>query len=124
SDCKGGLLAAAITFRMLFAVFAAVLLGFSAASLWLSSRSDLWDALIATVDELIPGLLGTGKDALIDVSDVRSLSTSFTIAGALSILALVWALVSAVGNVRVSLRTIAGTAHKESSALFARVLDL
>ena len=45
SDHRGGLLAAAITFRTLFAVFAAVLLGFSAASIWLSTRSDLWDAL-------------------------------------------------------------------------------
>lgn len=124
NDSRGGLLAAAITFRMLFAVFAAVLLGFSAASLWLPSRSTLWDALVGTVDELVPGLIGSGGGALIDVSDVRKLAISFTIAGALSIVALVWALVSAVGNVRMSIRLIAGTRHQESSALFARLLDL
>jgi len=124
ADSKGGLLAAAITFRMLFAVFAAVLLGFSAASVWLPSRSHLWDALVATVDELIPGLIGSGDGALIDVTDVRQQVTSFTIAGIISIVALIWAALGAVGNIRISLRMIAGTGHEESSALFARVLDL
>lgn len=124
SDNRGGLLAAAITFRMLFAVFAAVLLGFSAASIWLPSQSDLWEALVATVDQFIPGLIGTGDDALIDISQVRDQATSFTVAGVISVVALIWALVSAVGNVRVSLRVIAGTQHKKDSALFARLLDL
>ncbi|WP_156761111.1 YihY/virulence factor BrkB family protein [Microbacterium karelineae] len=124
SDHRGGLLAAAITFRMLFAVFAAVLLGFSAASIWLSSRDDLWDALIETVDGVVPGLLKVDGAGMIDVGAATDLGASTVVTGVVSVLALVWALVSAVGNIRMSIRMIAGTRHDESNALIARAFDL
>ncbi|MBP2436020.1 YihY/virulence factor BrkB family protein [Microbacterium amylolyticum] len=125
SDHRGGLLAAAVTFRALFAVFAAVLLGFSAASLWLSRRSDLWDALIEMVNSVIPGLVGDRESgALIDIEDADLMSAGVGLAGVASILALVWALVSAVGNLRMSVRSIAGTRHESGSALLLRVRDL
>ncbi len=124
SDNGGGLLAAAITFRALFAVFAAVLLGFSVASIWLSSRSELWESLVATIDQVIPGLLGTGGSGVIDVSEVPSLGAGFTIASIASVVALVWAGVSAVGNLREAVRTIAGTQHAVGSALMSRIYDL
>lgn len=124
SDHGGGLLAAAITFRMLFAVFAAVLLGFSAASIWLSSRSDLWEVLVETVDGVVPGLVSMDNSGLINVSEMNTLNTGFTIAGIASVLALVWALVTAVGNVRQSIRMIAGTQHDASNALIMRAVDL
>lgn len=122
SDNGGGLLAAAITFRALFAVFAAVLLGFSVASIWLSSRSDLWESLIMMTDQVIPGLLGTDGSGVIDVSEVQT--TGLGIASIASVVALIWAGVSAVGNLRVSVRTIAGTQHVKDSALMTRVYDL
>ncbi|SJM63235.1 putative integral membrane protein [Frigoribacterium sp. JB110] len=124
SDHRGGLLAAAITFRTLFAVFAAVLLGFSAASIWLSTRSDLWDALVAMVDQLVPGLVGTGDDAMIDVSTAPTLPAGNIVAGVVSVIALIWALVSAVGNLRMSVRSIAGTRHANDAAWLMRVYDL
>jgi membrane protein len=116
SDHRGGLLAAAITYRMLFAVFASVLLGFSIASFWLSSRSDLWDALVETVDQVIPGLIGTGSEtnALISIDDVLDQQIGFASAGG----------VGAVGNVRLSLRTIAGTRQDTSNALIMKAVDL
>lgn len=129
-DHRGGLLAAAITFRMLFAVFAAVLLGFSAAAIWLSTRDDLWDSLIETVNGVVPGLLetdaetGEGRTGLIDVSDATNLGADSLVAGAIAVFALVWALVSAVGNFRMSIRMIAGTRHENSSALIMRAFDL
>lgn len=122
SDNGGGLLAAAITFRALFAVFAAVLLGFSIASIWLSSRSELWESLVATIDQVIPGLLGTGGSGVIDVSKMETLGLGF--ASIASVVALVWAGVSAVGNLREAVRTIAGTQHAAGSALMTRIYDL
>ncbi|WP_162621867.1 YihY/virulence factor BrkB family protein [Microbacterium suaedae] len=124
SDHRGGLLAAAITFRMLFAVFAAVLLGFSAVTIWLSARSDLVDALIETVNDVVPGLLEVDGQGLIDVSAATQFGADNVIAGVVSVLALVWALVSAVGNLRMSIRTIAGTRHENSNALIMRAFDL
>ncbi|MGI6878462.1 YhjD/YihY/BrkB family envelope integrity protein [Microbacterium sp. gxy059] len=119
SDHSGGLLAAAITFRALFAVFAAVLLGFSVASIWLSSRDDLWDALVEIVDNVIPGLIG-GENALIKVDDLQN---GMTAAGIASVVALVMAMLGAVGNLRESLRVIAGT-QQTSSALITKLWDL
>lgn len=123
ADNRGGLLSAAITFRMLFAVFAAVFLGFSLASIWLSTRSDLWEALVEAVDGVVPGLVGLDDSALIDVSALPSVTSSFT-APAISIIALVWALLGAVGNARMSIRTIAGTRHDTSNALIMKAFDL
>ncbi|MGO2669094.1 YihY/virulence factor BrkB family protein [Microbacterium gubbeenense] len=124
TDSRGGLLSAAITFRMLFAVFAAVFLGFSVASIWLSTRSDLWEALVETVDGVVPGLVGLGGDgALIDVSNLPDITSSVA-APVISIIALVWALLGGVGNVRMSIRSIAGTRHDESNALIMRAFDL
>ncbi|MGO3765974.1 YihY/virulence factor BrkB family protein [Microbacterium gubbeenense] len=123
SDSRGGLLSAAITFRMLFAVFAAVFLGFSVASIWLSTRSDLWEALVETVDDVVPGLVGLDGNALIDVSALPDITSSYT-APIASIVALIWALLGGVGNVRMSIRTIAGTRHDESNALIMRAFDL
>ena len=132
SDHRGGLLAAAITFRMLFAVFAAVLLGFSAAAIWLSTRDDLWDTLIETVNGVVPGLLktdddggtGDGRTGLIDVSQATTLGSENLVAGIIAVVALMWALVSAVGNFRVSIRMVAGTRHENSNALIMRAFDL
>lgn len=131
SDHRGGLLAAAITFRMLFAVFAAVLLGFSAAAIWLSTRDDLWDTLIETVNGVVPGLLktddggtGDGRTGLIDVSQATTLGSENLIAGIIAVFALTWALVSAVGNFRMSIRMVAGTRHENSNALIMRAFDL
>lgn len=126
SDHRGGLLAAAITYRMLFAVFASVLLGFSIASFWLSTRSDLWDALVETVDQVVPGLIGTGDDAnvLINIDQVLEQRIGFTFAGGIGAIALIAALLGAVGNVRMSLRTIAGTRQDTSNALIMKGVDL
>ncbi|WP_221583924.1 YihY/virulence factor BrkB family protein [Microbacterium sp. G2-8] len=123
-DHRGGLLAAAITFRALFAVFAAVLLGFSLASLVLSSNSELWQSLITSVDRLVPGLVATDGTALINVDEVPEVGTGVTIAGIVSVLALVLALVSAVGNLRVSVRILAGTRQNNSNAIVMRLKDL
>jgi len=125
ADHRGGLLAAAITYRMLFAVFASVLLGFSIASVWLSSRSDLWDALVETVDQVVPGLIGSGdENALVNIDQVLDQRIGFTFAGGVGAIALVVALLGAVGNVRMSLRTIAGTRQDTSNALIMKAVDL
>lgn len=123
NDAHGTLLAAAITYRMLFAVFAAVFLGFSFASFWIAGRDDLWEAMIQSIDQLVPGLVGTDGSAVIDVSEITTLSTGFTVASIAAVVALLWALVSAVGNLRLSLRAITGSNPSESMVI-TRLLDL
>lgn len=123
SDHRGGLLAAAITFRMLFAVFAAVFLGFSFISNWLWTRGDFWEVLIETVDNVVPGLIAMDGSALIDVTALPDIVSSFT-APVLAVLVLLWALLGGVANVRRSIRSLAGTRHRRSNALLTRAFEL
>jgi len=97
------MLADSVTYRTLFSVFAAVLLGFSAAALWLSGNREAWDALVSAVDRAIPGLVGEG--GLVKVDQI-SAPVGLSIAGALSLVGLVGAAIGAVGSLRTAMRII------------------
>ncbi|MDR6866440.1 membrane protein [Microbacterium resistens] len=103
---RGPSLADGITYRALFSVFAAVLLGFSAAGLWLSGNPEAFDALVRTVGTAIPGLVGEG--GLVDPARIR-VPAELSVTGAVSLIALVGATIGAVGSLRTALRTLAGT---------------
>lgn len=107
SQRKGSVLADSITYRTLFGLFAAVLLGFSVAALWLAGNPTAWNALIEAIDNAIPGLVG-GDDPLIDVDEIDGGAT-FSVAGGLSLLGLVGAAIGVIGTLRVAMRQIAGT---------------
>src|SRR6187397_2115671 len=96
---RGPALADSVTYRTLFSVFAGVFLGFAVAGLWLSGNPEAMDALVATVQQAIPGLLG--DDALIHPEDlVQPLTLS--IAGALALIGVVGAAIGAIGSLRVA----------------------
>lgn len=110
SGAGGPMLADSVTYRTLFSLFAAVLLGFSLAALWLAGNPEAWNALVSAVDAAIPGLVGPGG-----VLDLERLPTTagFTIAGLVSIVGLIAAAIGAIGSLRSALRTIAGRAHDD-----------
>jgi len=123
SESKGPVLAGSITFRALFSLFAAVLLGFSAAAIWLRGRPELWDALISAMDNVVPGLIG-GADAVIDVDELQNRPGSITIAGIVAVLALVWAAIGAIQTLRTAIRMMAGTANDTTPFFLLIVRDL
>lgn len=123
SGSRGPMLADSVTYRTLFSVFAAVLLGFSFAALWLAGNPDAWAALIAAVNSAIPGLVGTDGDGLIDVSDVRA-PAGLTIAGVISAVGLIGAAIGAIGSLRSALRTIAGRMHDDVMFVWVLVRNL
>ncbi|WP_127475518.1 YihY/virulence factor BrkB family protein [Microbacterium sulfonylureivorans] len=109
---RGFMLADSITYRALFSVFAAVLLGFSFASLWLADNPAAWQALVDTVDAAIPGLIGTGDDAVIEVDQITA-PPGLTLTGIVSLVALVGAAIGAIGSLRAGLRTLADEIHDD-----------
>jgi membrane protein len=122
---QGGLLAAAVSFRALFSVFAAVALGFAVAALWLSSRSDLWHALIDAVNEAIPGLVRDGDDeGIIDAESLGGALGASLWLSIVSAVALAWAAIGAIGNARTAIRMIAGTAHDDVLVVWLLLRDL
>lgn len=104
SEHRGPMLADSVTYRALFSIFAGVLLGFSAAALWLAGNPDAWAALIAAVDRAIPGLVGEG--GLID-PDAITAPAGLSIAGAVALVGLIGAAIGAIGSLRTALHTIA-----------------
>lgn len=115
---RGAVLADSITYRALFSVFAAVLLGFSAAALWLRGNDEAMATLTALLDQFIPGLTD-----LVDPSQVAA-PTGFTVAGIAALIGLVGAAISAVGRLRVALGVLSDTPVGEPGPKWAIVLNL
>ncbi|BDZ38666.1 YhjD/YihY/BrkB family envelope integrity protein [Microbacterium suwonense] len=112
---RGPVLADAVTYRALFSVFAAVLLGFSAAALWLSGNEQAWDAVVSAVDSALPGLIATSDgEGIVDL-DVISAPGGLSIAGIVSLIGLVGSALGAIGTLRTAMRTIAGTIAADSA---------
>jgi membrane protein len=122
SESNGPVLAASVTYRALFALFAAVLLGFSAAAIWLSGRPELWDALVAGVDNVIPGLIGDG--GVIDASELQKAPGAITVAGVIAVVALVGAAIGAITTLRTAIRVMAGTENATTSPILLALRDL
>jgi len=105
SGARGPMLADSVTYRTLFSLFAAVLIGFSAAAIWLSGNPAGIAALESSVNSAVPGLVG--PEGLLDVSKIGA-PTEFTVAGIIGTLGLLGAAIGAIGSLRSAFRQIAG----------------
>ncbi|HTN56096.1 MAG TPA: YhjD/YihY/BrkB family envelope integrity protein [Microbacterium sp.] len=110
---RGPVLADAVTYRALFSVFAAVLLGFSVAALWLSGDDVAWDAVVTAVDAAVPGLIAVGDgEGIVDLADIRA-PAGLSIAGIVSLVGLIGAALGAISSLRIAIRSVAGTVHAD-----------
>jgi len=103
SERRGAMLADSVTYRALFSIFAAVLLGFSIAALFLAGNPDAWQALIDSVDSAVPGLVG--ENGLIDPNDIEA-PVGLSIAGVIAAVGLIGAAIGAIGSLRTAIRAI------------------
>lgn len=124
SEQKGPLLASAVTYRALFSIAAAVLLSFSIAAVWLAGQRELFDALVAAVNNVIPGLVGKGDDYLVDPSALLDQPAQFTITGIIGLIGLLIASIGAVAALREAIRIMAGTTHQAGSPILLILRDL
>ena len=118
SEHRGPMLADSLTYRALFSVFAGILLGFSVAALWLGSDPEAMRTLAETLDQVIPGI-----GDIVDPSTFTA-PTGFTIVGAISLLGLVGAAISAIGSLRIALRTLADEVHDDVFILWVILRNL
>jgi membrane protein len=101
SEHRGPMLADSITYRSLFSVFAAVLLTFSLAALWLGSNPTAMGALMGALEAVIPGIA-----KVIDPSRINA-PMGFTLVGVVSLVALVGAAIGAISSLRTAFRVLA-----------------
>lgn len=121
TERRGPMLADSVTYRALFSVFAGVLLGFSIAALWLAGNPVAWRAIIEAVQSAVPGLIG--EDGVIKTEDLRA-PASLSIAGIISLVALVGSALGAIGSLRTAVRVIAGTVQDDILWIWVIVRNL
>ncbi len=121
SGARGPALADSVTYRTLFSLFAAVLIGFSFAAVWLSGNPDALAALERSVNNVVPGLVG--PDNLLDVSKLDA-PREFTVAGVIGTVGLLGAAIGAIGTLRTALRQIAGIATDDTLPIFVILRNL
>lgn len=118
SDHRGPALADSVTYRALFSVFAGVLLGFSVAALWLGGDPEAMQALEATVNRVVPGL-----SDIVELGSIHAPS-GFSIVGALSLIGLVGAAISAISSLRTALRVLGGELRDDGFFLWVLLRNL
>lgn len=124
TDVGGSVLSAGMSYQAVFAVFAALWVGFGALGTWLNGRPELLDSLVAQINLIIPGLLGDHGLAPVSL-DVLLDSRSFSWTGAIAAVSLLWVTVSWFTGTRRSIRIIFGLEVKQyRNAALLKLRDL
>lgn len=121
---RGPILASGLAYQAIFAVFAAIWVGFSIAGLVLTGDLGLRQSLIAILSESVPGLIDDGSGGgAIDPEDLLN-AGAFRLSG---IIALVGLLVTALGwlaSARDAVRALFDLPAAEGNLLLQRLKDL
>ncbi|MGK0714874.1 YihY/virulence factor BrkB family protein [Leucobacter sp. W1153] len=121
-DVGGNVLSAGMSYQAVFAVFAALWVGFGVLGVWLRSRTELLASLIEQINLLVPGLLG--EDGLVSVSALLS-ERSFDWTSIAAGVALLWVTITWFTGTRRSIRIIFGLDVREyRGAFILKVRDL
>ncbi|MGJ0202540.1 YhjD/YihY/BrkB family envelope integrity protein [Leucobacter sp. gxy201] len=125
TDVGGSVLTGGMSYQALFAVFAALWLGFGIFGILLRSHDELFDTLVTQINGFVPGLLSLdGQPGAVDPAlllQARTLDWTSAVAGA----SLLWVAVNWFTGTRRSLRLIFGLEVKQySNALLLKLRDL
>lgn len=112
SEHRGPMLADSVTYRALFSIFAAVLLGFSVAVIVLGGNPEAMRALSDALDRVIPGL-----SDIVDPESIRA-PTGYSVVGALSTIGLIAAAIGAIGSLRAALRVLSDQLYDDGFFLW------
>lgn len=123
---NGFILSAGLSYEALFAVFAAVYVGFAVAGIWLTSNEDAMTALFTLVNTLAPGLVGpNGIITTDDLDAAVSVSTGvFGWTGAIALGGLLWTAIGWITYARIAVRSIFGLPKDKRAYLLLKARDL
>ncbi|WP_104082447.1 YhjD/YihY/BrkB family envelope integrity protein [Cryobacterium sp. Y11] len=117
----GGILAAGMSFQAIFAVFAAIWVGFSIAGLVLSTNQDLLNAVYALINQSVPGLIGS--EGAIDPA-LLATGTMFTWIGAIALVGLLVTALSWLSTTALAVRTVFGMPPQTTFFLLVKLREL
>ncbi len=120
-EVRGNILAAGMSYQAIFAIFAAIWVGFSIAGLILTRNQDVLEALYAIINQSVPGLIGT--DGIIDPA---LLATAGVLTG-VGVIALAGLLLTAVGWLSATaqaVRTVFDMPRQDRFILWVKLREL
>ncbi|HEY2557163.1 MAG TPA: YihY/virulence factor BrkB family protein [Diaminobutyricibacter sp.] len=122
SHSDGNLRAAGMGFQALFAIFAAIWVGFSVAGIWLVGNEELLQAIAEIINRAIPGLIG--PDGVIKPEDLTSTTTTFGWTGVIAAISLLWTAISWLYYTRQAVRAIFGLSRDTTNYVLQKIRDL
>jgi len=121
NDAGGNVLAAGMSFEALFAIFAAVWVGFSITGIFLNGRPELQKTVIEFINTQVPGLITTGGP--IDPSAVTTLTTlGWT--GGLAIVVVLYTAINWLHYSRIAIRKMFGLPQLNINIVLIKIYDL
>ncbi|MFC4222858.1 YihY/virulence factor BrkB family protein [Lysinibacter cavernae] len=116
----GNLLAAGLSFQAIFALFAALYVGFATFGIVISNNAELQAAVVEWLNTLVPGLIGPdGATSLDELLQAQILGWT----GAIAAVSLVWVAVGWLGTAREAIRRMMGVVWNPSNGLILKVRD-
>jgi membrane protein len=124
SYSDGNLRAAGMGFQALFAIFAAVWVGFSVAGLWLTANPEIYDALVKIINRSVPGLISTStQPGVIDSSQLKD-ATGFGWTGIIAAIGLLWTAIGWLYYTRQAVRAVFGLRRDTTNYVLQKIRDL
>jgi membrane protein len=120
----GNLRAAGMGFQSLFAIFAAIWLGFSVAGIGLNSNPEFFDALVSLINRAVPGLLQTSTSTGVIDSSQLSQATAFGWAGVVAAVGLLWTAIGWLYYTRQAVRAVFGLSRDTTNYVLQKIRDL
>ena len=124
SHSDGNLRAAGMGFQSLFAIFAAIWLGFSAASIWLSGNPQVFAALVTIINRAVPGLISTSTSVGAISSEQLEAATGFGWYGIIAAIGLLWTAIGWLYYTRQAVRAVFGLSRDTTNYVLQKIRDL
>ncbi|MEP6481347.1 MAG: YihY/virulence factor BrkB family protein [Rhodoglobus sp.] len=124
-NAKGGpLLAAGLSYQAIFAVFAAIWVGFSIAGFAIRSNPELEKAFLTLLSTAVPGLIGTaGRDGVVDADSLLAAGI-LTWTGAVAAVGLLFTALGWLASGRDAVRLLFSLPTSPTNFLLLKLKDL
>ena len=121
---RGPILASGLAFQAIFAVFAALWIGFAVAGLVIATNIGLRNSLIDVIAQTVPGLIKTdGSDGIVD-PDLLLSAGIFGGTGAFAIVILLFSALNWLASAREATRSIFDLPNYDANPVLLKVKDL
>ena len=124
-DARGNVLAGGVAYLGFFSIIPALVLGFTVFGFVLRSQPDLFDRVVASISQTLPGIVRdtANPDGLIDASSPPT-PNALTITGAISLVTLLLGGLGWLDALREAVRAVFGQPPLKTSFVRAKLRDL